>query len=49
MRKLYLLIVLLLVYSIEILAANKPNVTEESMLLEIINDGENWYFEGVVY
>ena len=49
MRKLYLLIVLLLVCSIEILAANKPNVTEESMLLEIINDGENWYFEGVVY
>jgi len=27
MRKLYLLIVLLLVCSIEILAANKPNVT----------------------
>lgn len=31
------------------LRSNKPNVTEESMLLEIINDGENWYFEGVVY
>ena len=37
MRKLYLLIVLLLVCSIEILAANKPNVTA---ITEVFGDGQ---------
>lgn len=37
MRKLYLLIVLLLVYSIEILAANEPNVTA---ITEVFGDGQ---------
>lgn len=35
-------------YSVE-LESNKPDVTEESMWLEITNDGENWYFEGLIY
>lgn len=43
-----ILILLLNIWNIQIVVIN-PNVTEESMLLEIINDGENWYFEGVVY
>lgn len=35
-------------YSVE-LESNKPDVTEESIWLEIMSDGVNWYFEGLVY
>lgn len=35
-------------YSVK-LESNKPDVTKESMKLEMRNEGECWYFEGLVY
>ena len=34
-------------YAVE-LVSNKPDVTKETIWLEIMNDDEDWYFEGLI-
>jgi len=34
-------------YTVE-LVSNKPDVTKETIWLEIMNDDEDWYFEGLI-
>ena len=34
-------------YTVE-LVSNKPDVTKETIFLEIMNDDEYWYFEGLI-